>query len=130
MNTLAQRLKFAKRELTALKTAHRRGLGNLRVYRRNELLTPPYSERDIYVITIKLSFSSNFAPFPYIQVVQGAENPSIPRFIFEDFEYYSDGMGATVVASGLFDSGSPSMPYEILSLAPVTNIETDWRIYG
>lgn len=130
MNTLSQRLKYAKRELTALKTAHPRGLGNLRVYRRSEILVPPSSERELYTITIKLFFSPDFAPFPYIEVVKGSENPDIALFSFEDFEYFNNGMGATSIASGLFYEGAPSMPYEILSLAPVTNIETQWEIYG
>ena len=130
MNNLSQRLKYAKRELTALKTSHPRGLGNLRVYRRNETLTPPSGERELYKITIHLAFDQQYAPYPFLQVVQGERNPNVAIFEFEDFEYGNDGLSATVIASGLFGAGKPSMQYTILSMAPVGNITIEWEVYG
>lgn len=130
MNILSQRLKYAKRELTALKTAHPRGLGNLRVYRRNETLVPPTGDRELYRITLHLTFEDQYAPYPFVQVVQGEQTPNVTAFEFEDFEYDAGGLGVTVIATGLFGTGFPAMPYSVLSLAPVENITAEWEIYG
>lgn len=125
MNTLSQRLKYAKRELTALKTAHPRGLGNLRVYRKNETIVSP-SVMGAYEARISGSFSSLFAPYPYTQIVLGEYPENIALLTMEDFEYTSDGMGFATVITGLFAQPAISINLEILSLAPVENIEVEW----
>lgn len=126
MNTLSQRLKYAKRELTALKTAHPRGLGNLRVYRRSETTLTP-GERGIYSATITATFSPLFSPFPFAQAVIGPMPPQTGILRFEDFEYSSNGMGFTAILSGLFGAGVIPVTFEILSLAPVENVSVQWR---
>lgn len=126
MNNLSLRLKYAKRELTALKTAHPRGLGNLRVYRRSETIVSP-AAAGIYNATITGTFSSLFAPFPYVQAVPGPTPGGVIVLQFKDFEYNSDGMGFTAILTGWFSAGSVSIPYEILSLAPVENVTVQWE---
>lgn len=125
MNNLSQRLKYAKRELTALKTAHPRGLGNLRVYRRAETILSP-SNMGAYEAKISGSFRSLFAPYPYAQVILGVFPEDVSLVTMEDFEYMSDGMGFATVLTGLFAQPSISITFEILSLAPVENIEVEW----
>lgn len=127
MNTLSERLKYARRELTALKTAHPRALGNLRVYRRSEVLTSTAGSRELFEILITLAFSTNYAPFPFTELVGGQMPSGVGLFEVEEFEYSNDGMSATAKASGLFNAGA-SMPYEVLSMAPVVSISTQWRI--
>lgn len=125
-NLLVERLKYAKRELTALKTAHTRGLGMLRVYRRSvDLLSP--SSAGYYRVTITATFSSLFAPFPYAQGVLGPVPSNIVILQQEEFEYSSDGKGFTSVISGYFFNGSIPIEYEILSLAPISNLNTQWE---
>lgn len=62
MNTLSQRIKFAKRELTNLKTAHRRGLGLLKVYYKPYTVPPP---TDISYAFIRLDLTVNFDGIAY-----------------------------------------------------------------
>ena len=126
MNTLSQRLKYAKRELTALKTAHPRGLGNLRVYRRSETIVTPGSS-GIYNATITATFSSLFAPYPYVQAVPGPTPDHVIILQFKDFEYNSNGMGFTAILTGWFTAGSVAIPYKILSLAPVESVNVQWE---
>lgn len=129
MNTLSQRLKYAKKELTALKTAHPRGLGNLRVYRRIETIVSPADGggriRE-YEAKISGNFSSLFAPYPYTQVVIGNSPEDVSMLSMADFEYTSDGMGFATIIDGLFTQPSVPITFEILSLAPVDGIEVEW----
>ena len=129
MNTLSQRLKYAKRELTALKTAHPRGLGNLRVYRRLETMTSPDTPRGTYVITIEMTFDDNYAPYPFMNVLAGPETYGVTLYSFEEFEYTNNGRKARVLAYGSFFRPSVTVEYEILSMAPVDNIVVNWRDY-
>lgn len=68
VNLLTQRLKSAKRELTNLKTAHKRGLGNLKVFKNEYTFVPPGGEGspDGKII---FKFSQNLAPYPFAYVV-------------------------------------------------------------
>lgn len=129
MNTLSQRLKYAKRELTALKTAHPRGLGNLRVYHRLETMTSPDTPRGTYVITIEITFDAKYAPYPFMNVLAGPETYGVTLYSFDEFEYISNGKKARVLAYGSFFRPSVTVEYEILSMAPVDNIVVNWRDY-
>ena len=126
MNTLSERLKYARRELTALKTAHPRGLGNLRVYRKSGSLTSPSGSRKDYNIIMDITFGASYKPYPFAQVIKGPDPGTVFLFNFEEFEYTNSGMGVRVTASGRFNAGA-SMPYEILSLAPVASVSTQWE---
>lgn len=126
MNNLSQRLKYAKRELTALKTAHPRGLGNLRVYRRSETAITPGTS-GLYYGTVTATFSSQFSPYPYVQAVLGPMPENVNILQIEDFEYSSDGMGFTTIMGGWFTAGSIPITFEILSLAPVETVSIQWR---
>lgn len=73
---LVQRLKAAKRELTALKTAHRRGLGLLKIYHYEYDIPPPSGDVSFYRLTVNVSF--DISPFPFVQ-----------RFMVVDDIYYN-----------------------------------------
>lgn len=126
MNTLSERLKYARRELTALKTAHPRGLGNLRVYRKSVTLTSPGSSRASYNIIIDITFGAGYKPYPFVQVIKGPSPGTIFLFDIQEFEYTNSGMGARALAFGRCDPGA-SVTYEILSLAPVASVSSQWE---
>lgn len=126
MNTLSQRLKYAKRELTALKTAHPRGLGNLRVYRKSETLVTPGAS-GIYNATITGTFSSLFSPYPFVQALLGPTPQRVVSLQFNDFEYTNSGMGFKSVLTGWFTAGGVEMTLDLLSLAPVEDLEVVWE---
>lgn len=126
MNTLGQRLKYARRELTALKTAHPRGLGNLRVYRKNQTIVTPGSA-GVYRATIKGTFSSLFAPYPFAQGMIGTVSASTINLVFDGFEYTDNGMAFTATLSGWFLSASTSVQYVMLTLAPVEITSVEWE---
>lgn len=127
MNTLGQRLKYARRELTALKTAHPRGLGNLRVYRKSGTTTSP-ATNGVYRITIKGTFSSLFTPYPFFQAMLGSVSAPVLNLVFDGLEYNGGGMAFTATISGWFLNAPVTVGYEILSLAPVEITSVAWEV--
>lgn len=61
---LVQRLKAAKRELTALKTAHRRGLGGMKVF-EYPLSISGYNDY-VYALSVTIRFASGSTSYPFV----------------------------------------------------------------
>lgn len=125
---LVQRLKAAKRELTALKTAHRRGLGLLRVYEQTYLLADlGMSDISLRSVSITLQFSRSFSPYPFVTLVgQGIDNNAFWRSaIVESSNYTDNGFG--IVFNGTlrrYDSEGLTK-FMVRCTAPITSIEVD-----
>lgn len=123
MNLLADRLRFAKRELTALKTAHRRGLGLLKVYTKTYSV-PPYSGTAwFYWLTIKVNYSVSPYPFTKMYFDWDSFYDSI-GYEASEFEYKNNGYNAefrTVVIR-------LDVPYKITiySTSPIESITHEW----
>ena len=65
-NLLSQRLRNAKRELTNLKTAHRRGIGNIKIYTYDLQVTTTGQGTSIFNLVVEFSDSS--VAYPFVQV--------------------------------------------------------------
>ena len=134
VNLLSQRLKAAKRELTNLKTAHKRGLGTLKVYRtehyfEDDGIEPPDNFRG----TLRIKFSRSFAPYPFFYVVPTASGSApwynttysiqVRGISFEDNGY-------TAVISGDIFYGSNYLfeKVVIFSTAPIDSTTGNWSI--
>lgn len=119
---LAQRLKKTKRELTALKTAHRRGLGLLKVYPR-EVELDVSGRTGIWTVTIGLSFDQKFAPFPLIESIQTVDNPAMDQVALF---YSNDGYAAYVTFDWI---STPPVPETVkfVTSAPVISTTQTWE---
>lgn len=120
---LVQRLKTAKRELTALKTAHKRGLGLLRIYDKEISLEIP-AEAAIYNVEIAVQFTSNSSPFPLIEgipVKTGDSNNISDGGIV----YTNNGMVCKLIYQW-----APFPPVtetlHLFSTAPILNVTQRW----
>lgn len=119
MNQLSQRIKEAKRELTNLKTAHRRGIGNLRIY--NKLCEGIYTG-STNPITITINFDSKFAPYPFFQIMKNGNFVSSDVFSVEvNVTYSNNGYTAVAIAYDTY-AWALSSGFYILSTAPVTSV--------
>ena len=65
MNTLADRIKYVKQELTNLKTAHERGLGMVKIY--SYLYSSPTVPATGNFI-VNINFNQDFASYPMFQI--------------------------------------------------------------
>ncbi len=129
IDLLSKRIINAKKELTNLKTAHTRGLGNVMVYHRTETMTSPNTGYTGYLITIEISFDPNFGAYPFAEVIAGPEVDGTTLYRFLEFEYRNSGRQVAVVAYGIFYNPAVTVSYDIFSLAPVTNVAVTWEEY-
>lgn len=121
---LTQRLIRAKEELTALKTAHKRGVGMLKVFEEN--IAPQASDSTPWDLTITLAFDPSTTPYPFVYAIAKTLDESVyyfsAGFTQEEIEYTNEH---TVKVAGSFWS-SNAVPIRILSTAPVSNVSYSW----
>lgn len=121
---LVERLKRAKEELTALKTAHKRGVGMLKVFEEN--IAPQAPDQTPWNLTITLTFGADTAPYPFVYAV--AKTLDETSYVFaagftqENIEYANEH---TVKVAGEFWASNP-VPTRILSTAPVESVSYSW----
>ena len=116
---LVQRLKAAKRELTALKTAHRRGIGNLKIYNR---YCEELGSHTTGTLNITIKFDSKYAAYPLFQVLPlGDISSSGMVYTGVNANYANGGYQASVQVydefAWLFSYG-----FYVLSTAPTTEV--------
>lgn len=122
VNLLSQRLKAVKRELTALKTAHMRGLGLVETYRYTG-----YIEYQSGLSTLKfnIDFSNDYAAYPFFQIMPyGGIGSSDWILGGMSATYYNNGYSVEISlpeALGFFYSN-----YYILALSPIENVTAAW----
>lgn len=116
MNLLSQRIKEAKRELTALKTAHKRGLGNLIVFNK---YCEEMSTHQSTPLTITINFDTKYAPYPLFQVMLSGSATRL--FGGQNVSFSNNGYQATSV---VYEDLAFFMSYGfyVLSTAPVESI--------
>lgn len=117
-NLLTERLKFAKRELTALKTAHNRGIGNLRIY--NKYCSELSTHLD-QTLTITINFSTNFTAYPFFQVIQAGGSIGQRDWTGMDATYSNNGYRVVVTVYDI-NAWYMSFGFYILSTAPVESV--------
>lgn len=122
---LVQRLKAVKRELTALKTAHRRGLGLLKVYRREETFTPPGGQGTYNGIKITISFSRNFAKSPLVSLSGLTMGSMTVQSLYVNSVKYIDDFSLEIIADLVWTSVIPNK-FVIISSAPVEEVNYVW----
>ena len=133
MNTLAQRLKFAKQELTNLKTAHSRGFGMLKIFRTE------YKFSDIPGITsaiysnakTTINFSQDFSPYPFAyidgQLLTLSSGAFLPSMHVEQFEYKNNGYTIVFTGEAIYDSQYGLDKMVLFSTTPPVSVSYDWR---
>lgn len=124
MNLLSQRLKTAKRELTNLKTAHRRGLGLLKVYTQTVTVQPPSNDHVIWWLTLDVEF--DISPYPFVQKYL-VRPISTNSYIYanNELEYKSSGWEAEFRdVFAFFDY--ISLKFTIYSTSPIKSVNYSW----
>lgn len=127
MNTLADRIKAINKELTALKTAHKRGLGNLRIYSKKVEIDPTGHEAPrFWGFEVTIDFDNKFASYPFAYMLptmsdSGATSVTQQRA----FTYTNNGFTIRFKAIYYFSSVDSSS-FTIISTSPVTSVSYRW----
>lgn len=119
MNLLTTRLKNIKQELTNLKTAHQRGIGNLRVY--NKYCEGLDTNLD-QTLTITINFSTNYAAYPFFQVLKAGGSLGQVDFTGMDATYSNNGYRVVVTVYDI-NAWYLSFGFYVLSTAPVESVD-------
>lgn len=122
VDLLSVRLKEAKRELTNLKTAHKRGLNSLVVF-EYPLSISGYND-DVYTLSVTLNFDPNFTKYPFISCSPQCDPSTyISNADLISMDYTNNGMSAVYT----FDWFALTTldPYTILfkCSVPITSVE-------
>lgn len=90
------KLKEVKRELTALKTAHKRGLDGLKIFEYPLQLTG-YDD-DVYNLSVTLTFDSAFTSYPFVSCSPQCDSSTyLANADMISMDYTNGGMGAVYV---------------------------------
>ncbi len=132
INLLSQRLINAKRELTALKTAHTRGLGTIKIYETEHY----YADDSLtatgdYEGTLTVNFPTNYAAYPYVYILptnDGTQPWNVRTFSADTlgFRYTNNGYTAVFDCEIFFRSGSVYDHLVVVSTAPPSSITGSW----
>ena len=126
-NLLVQRFKSAKRELTALKTTHPRGIGNLKIYKETITFTASGGSFKDAVITV--TFSQNFAAYPFVCILGYGADLSGKYYISMDtktINYTNNGYTAVFEAAAIYYPELVPNRFDVYSTSPMTSITYTW----
>lgn len=124
INPLTMRLKAAKRELLALKTAHTRGLGNVRIYNSTITIDPTGHTTGIWDIIVSINFDQAFVAYPFVNfapTIDPSNNHSL-EVVGQD---YSNG-GFSLNAQFVWRYRAGTNTITVHSTAPVINYSYEW----
>lgn len=127
VDLMSVRLKEAKRELTALKTAHRRGLGTLKVYDYKG--TIPDIGDGFWDVTAHVSFNDDAAPFPFTYIELGADDDGTDYTVqleVEETSYDTDGKNMDIKMLWIYFPSLPPARFRIVSTAPF-EVSLSWE---
>lgn len=122
---LVQRLKAAKKELTALKTAHKRGLGLLRIYTEDGEI--PDIGSGFWIITATITFTEGSAPFPFAYIETGLSETGVDDEQLDVTQTYYSNDGMSLIVKMLWIKFSEDKArYRVVSTAPFS-ISLTWE---
>ena len=126
-NLLVQRFKSAKRELTALKTTHPRGIGNLKIDKETPAFSASSTKRGDMIITI--TFSRNFAAYPFVYILGYGANISSVYYISintKTINYTNNGYTAVFEAAAIYYPELVPNRFDVYSTSPAISINYQW----
>lgn len=127
INLLSQRIKSAKRELTNLKTAHKRGLGNLKIFKNEIIIDTSGHTSGIYFLTININFDQSFASFPLIKIYPTVTNNFDYSAQLLEMDYINNGYTVRAEFLWLYNSSLPNQNMTVFSTSPISSSSYSWR---
>lgn len=124
MNLLTTKIKSIKRELTALKTSHARGLGNVKIYHRIVQVDPSGHETGASYMTITVTFDRRFTAYPMAQIIPTMTYSGDYSMEMTGLDYSDQGYTMNAELVWIYESGTASFTIE--STSPVNNVSYTW----
>lgn len=124
MNLLTTKIKSIKRELTALKTSHARGLGNVKIYHRIVQVDPSGHETGASYMTIIINFDRRFTAYPMAQIIPTMNYSGDYTMEMTGLDYSDQGYTMNAELVWIYEPGTTSFTVE--STSPVDNVSYTW----
>lgn len=122
VDLLSVRLKEAKRELTNLKTAHKRGLGGLKVF-EYDLDISGYTDH-VYILNITVNFDPNFTSYPFVSCTpQSDPETFLANADLISMDYSNNGMSAIYVFEWFALTSFQPYRFAFYSSVPIVSSE-------
>lgn len=122
INPLTMRLKAAKRELLALKTAHTRGLGNVRIYTTTLDIDPTGHTTGWWSLIVNINFDQAFVAYPFVNFAVRFNSNNSMEAVGQD---YANG-GYSLRAQFIWRYSGDTDTVSVSSTAPVINYTYEW----
>ena len=120
-NIFSLKLKAIKNELLALKTAHIKGIGNLRMFSSSIKVV---DSEDYSLLSIIVDFDSTSIPYPFVQVFGSVDANNNPTFTTLGGGYANNGYTSITTGTGFVRQQIDTIYVE--STSPITNIRYTW----
>lgn len=125
---LSRRIKYAKKELTALKTAHRRGLGNVKIYK----YVYDFSSTSINVgtMSVTVNFNQTFSEYPFVFLVGYEPTQQLLYASSMDARqivYFNNGYSVKFTGPAICYPTAIEPKVNIYSTAPVSSVSHVWE---
>ena len=125
VDLLSVRLKEAKRELTNLKTAHLRGLGLLKIYKKTYVLNDFGIQDSTYNrVRMTINFDYNFPPYTLVQLLTQIAGTSgfDMSLTVDSMNYTNSGYTLNCECILIREDSQGLTSFFIVSTAPVRNL--------
>lgn len=124
MNLLATKIKDIKRELTALKTAHTRGLGNVKIYQKIVQIDSSGHQTGAYYMTVNVTFDRRFTAYPMAQIIPTMTSGGDYSMEVTGMDYSDQGYTMNAELVWIYEPGTTSFTVE--STSPVDTVTYAW----
>lgn len=124
MNLLATKIKEIKRELTALKTAHTRGLGNIKIYDYFVQVDPSGHQTGAYYLNVTITFDRRFAAYPMAQFYPTMLDNGDYSMELTGLDFADSGYTMKAELVWIYEAGTASFTIE--STSPVDTVTYTW----
>lgn len=126
INLLSKRIKDIKRELTNLKTSHKRGVGNIKIFSQKVNVDVTGHESDFSYFYIVVNLNRNYAPSTFVNFYPIMDNDGLSSFSETiKMNYSDDGYSVRVLTIWSYEAGLSS--FWIDSLSPIDSIDYYWQ---
>lgn len=125
IDLFSMKLKAAKRELLGLKTAHTRGLGNIRIYTMTIDIDPTGHTSGVYFIDFVFNFDNSFAAYPFVNFLPSIDQKNDHYLELIGLDYSNNGRTLNVRGAYIF---SKEASYVVIqSTAPIISWNYIWE---
>lgn len=124
INPLTMRIKAAKRELLALKTAHTRGLGNVKIYSSTITIDPTGHTSSFWDIEVSIDFDPSYVAYPFVNITPAISQNREHTLEVVGQDYSNGGYSLNAQFIWRYKTGTNSI--KVFATAPIIDYSYRW----